>query len=238
MRWIFPMRCWILRQTFRKRSSTNSSGSARPAVRPNPCTDCNRYMKPDHLLLAGRKHTDWIMWSRGHYARAGPPFTTSRRSAGFGVRPAAGGDVCTRAKCAPSLSSSIFRMPASTTSQDICFCAGRRLRPLFMEEISPASTTRRAIDVGGRKVGTHSGAGGTPSASEGLGLAMGAHRSTSAPGYAGQHDRTASATVYLAGPDSFRLNLTSLSAPPPRQAAVSGRCRPGVSAHHYTGGEG
>lgn len=33
-----PTRCWILRQTFRKRSSTNSSGSTRPAARPIPAS--------------------------------------------------------------------------------------------------------------------------------------------------------------------------------------------------------
>ncbi len=42
---------------------------------PNPCIDCNRYMKFDHLLRWAEAH-GWIMWSRAitpGWSRTRPP---------------------------------------------------------------------------------------------------------------------------------------------------------------------
>lgn len=91
---------------------------------PNPCIDCNRYMKFDHLLRWAEAHgLDHVV--TGHYARVEQDeatgrwllkrvwtrtktramcSTTSRRSSW--LMSACRWVVCTRAKCAPSPSSS------------------------------------------------------------------------------------------------------------------------------------
>ena len=166
-------------------------------------------------------------------------------------------------------------------SQDICFVPdGDYAR--FMEDFTgkhyPAGDF---LDVGGRKVGTHSGAVRyTIGQRKGLGLAMGApvyvcakdmQANTVTVGpeselfdtivYANEvnwiaipelkgplrvtartryHQTEQPATVYPAGPDSFRLEFDQPQRGPHPGAgrrAVSGRCRP-RRRHHYTGGEG
>ena len=91
---------------------------------PNPCIDCNKYMKFDHLLRWAEAHgLDHVV--TGHYARVSRTrpraagcskrvwtrtktramcSTTSRRSSW--LMSACRWVVCTRAKCAPSPSSS------------------------------------------------------------------------------------------------------------------------------------
>ena len=91
---------------------------------PNPCIDCNRYMKFDHLLRWAEAHgLDYVSraimpgWSRTRPRAAGCSkrgwtkaktramcFTTSRRSSW--LMSVCRWVVCTRAKCAPSPSSS------------------------------------------------------------------------------------------------------------------------------------
>ena len=71
---------------------------------PNPCIDCNRYMKFDHLLRWAEAHAGCSkrVWTRTK-TRA-MCSTTSRRSSW--LMSACRWVVCTRAKCAPSPSSS------------------------------------------------------------------------------------------------------------------------------------
>ena len=280
MRWIFPTRCWILRQTFRKRSSTKFIRVYEAGGTPNPCIDCNRYMKFDHLLRWAEAHgLDHVV--TGHYARVEQDEATGRWLLKKGldenkdqsyvlynltqeqlahVRLPLGG--LHKSEVRAIAEQQHFVNARKHDSQDICFVPdGDYAR--FMEDFTgrhyPAGDF---LDVGGRKVGTHSGAVRyTIGQRKGLGLAMGApvyvcakdmQANTVTVGpeselfdtivYANEvnwiaipelkgplrvtartryHQTEQPATVYPAGPDSFRLEFDRPQrAPTPGQAVV------------------
>ena len=120
---------------------------------PNPCIDCNKYMKFDHLLRWAEAHgLNYVV--TGHYARVEQDEATGRWLLKKGQH---------------------FVNARKHDSQDICFVPdGNYAR--FMEDFTgkhyPAGDF---LDVSGKKVGTHSGAVRyTIGQRKGLGLAMGA----------------------------------------------------------------
>ena len=160
---------------------------------PNPCIDCNRYMKFDHLLRWAEAHgLDHVV--TGHYARVEQDEATGRWLLKKGldenkdqsyvlynltqeqlahVRLPLGG--LHKSEVRAIAEQQHFVNARKHDSQDICFVPdGDYAR--FMEEFTgkhyPAGDF---LDVGGRKVGTHSGAVRyTIGQRKGLGLAMGA----------------------------------------------------------------
>ena len=160
---------------------------------PNPCIDCNRYMKFDHLLRWAESHgMEYVV--TGHYARVEQDEATGRWLLKKGldegkdqsyvlynltqeqlahVRLPLGG--CTRPKCVRLRKSSISSTPASTTARISALCR-TAITPRFMEDFTgkhyPAGDF---LDENGKKVGTHNGAVRyTIGQRKGLGLAMGA----------------------------------------------------------------
>lgn len=247
---------------------------------PNPCIDCNRYMKFDHLLRWAEAHgLDYVV--TGHYARVEQDEATGRWLLKKGldenkdqsyvlynltqeqlahVRLPLGG--LHKSEVRAIAEQQHFVNARKHDSQDICFVPdGDYAR--FMEDFTgkhyPAGDF---LDIGGRKVGTHSGAVRyTIGQRKGLGLAMGApvyvcakdmkaNTVTVGPEselfdtivYANEvnwiaipelkaplrvtartryHQTEQSATVYPAGPDSFRLEFDQPQrAPTPGQAVV------------------
>lgn len=160
---------------------------------PNPCIDCNRYMKFDHLLRWAEAHgLDHVV--TGHYARVEQDEATGRWLLKKGldeskdqsyvlynltqeqlahVRLPLGG--LHKSEVRAIAEQQHFVNARKHDSQDICFVPdGDYAR--FMEDFTgkhyPAGDF---LDVGGRKVGTHSGAVRyTIGQRKGLGLAMGA----------------------------------------------------------------
>ena len=160
---------------------------------PNPCIDCNRYMKFDHLLRWAEAHgLDYVV--TGHYARVEQDEATGRWLLKKGldenkdqsyvlynltqeqlahVRLPLGG--LHKSEVRAIAEQQHFVNARKHDSQDICFVPdGDYAR--FMEDFTgkhyPAGDF---LDVGGRKVGTHSGAVRyTIGQRKGLGLAMGA----------------------------------------------------------------
>ena len=247
---------------------------------PNPCIDCNKYMKFDHLLRWAEAHgLDYVV--TGHYARVEQDEATGRWLLKKGldenkdqsyvlynltqeqlahVRLPLGG--LHKSEVRAIAEQQHFVNARKHDSQDICFVPdGDYAR--FMEDFTgkhyPAGDF---LDVGGRKVGTHSGAVRyTIGQRKGLGLAMGApvyvcakdmQANTVTVGpeselfdtivYANEvnwiaipelkgplrvtartryHQTEQPATVYPAGPDSFRLEFDQPQrAPTPGQAVV------------------
>ena len=245
---------------------------------PNPCIDCNRYMKFDHLLRWAEAHgLDYVV--TGHYARVEQDEATGRWLLKKGldenkdqsyvlynltqeqlahVRLPLGG--LHKSEVRAIAEQQHFVNARKHDSQDICFVPdGDYAR--FMEDFTgkhyPAGDF---LDVGGKKVGTHSGAVRyTIGQRKGLGLAMGApvyvcakdmQANTVTVGpeselfdtivYANEvnwiaipelkgplrvtartryHQTEQPATVYPAGPDSFRLEFDQPQrAPTPGQA--------------------
>ena len=160
---------------------------------PNPCIDCNKYMKFDHLLRWAEAHgLDYVV--TGHYARVEQDEATGRWLLKKGLDEGKDQSYVlynlTQAQLAHvrlplgGLHKSEVRAIAEEQgfvnarkhdSQDICFVPdGDYAR--FMEDFTgkhyPAGDF---LDVGGKKVGTHSGAVRyTIGQRKGLGLAMGA----------------------------------------------------------------
>ena len=160
---------------------------------PNPCIDCNKYMKFDHLLRWAEAHgLDHVV--TGHYARVEQDEATGRWLLKKGldenkdqsyvlynltqeqlahVRLPLGG--LHKSEVRAIAEQQHFVNARKHDSQDICFVPdGDYAR--FMEDFTgkhyPAGDF---LDVGGRKVGTHSGAVRyTIGQRKGLGLAMGA----------------------------------------------------------------
>ena len=160
---------------------------------PNPCIDCNRYMKFDHLLRWAEAHgLDYVV--TGHYARVEQDEATGRWLLKKGldenkdqsyvlynltqeqlahVRLPLGG--LHKSEVRAIAEQQHFVNARKHDSQDICFVPdGDYAR--FMEDFTgkhyPAGDF---LDVGGKKVGTHSGAVRyTIGQRKGLGLAMGA----------------------------------------------------------------
>lgn len=160
---------------------------------PNPCIDCNRYMKFDHLLRWAEAHgMDHVV--TGHYARVEQDEATGRWLLKKGldenkdqsyvlynltqeqlahVRLPLGG--LHKSEVRAIAEQQHFVNARKHDSQDICFVPdGDYAR--FMEDFTgkhyPAGDF---LDVGGKKVGTHSGAVRyTIGQRKGLGLAMGA----------------------------------------------------------------
>mgnify|MGYP000339891993 FL=1 len=160
---------------------------------PNPCIDCNRYMKFDHLLRWAEAHgLDHVV--TGHYARVEQDEATGRWLLKKGldenkdqsyvlynltqeqlahVRLPLGG--LHKSEVRAIAEQQHFVNARKHDSQDICFVPdGDYAR--FMEDFTgkhyPAGDF---LDVGGKKVGTHSGAVRyTIGQRKGLGLAMGA----------------------------------------------------------------
>ena len=247
---------------------------------PNPCIDCNKYMKFDHLLRWAEAHgLDHVV--TGHYARVEQDEATGRWLLKKGldenkdqsyvlynltqeqlahVRLPLGG--LHKSEVRAIAEQQHFVNARKHDSQDICFVPdGDYAR--FMEDFTgkhyPAGDF---LDVGGKKVGTHSGAVRyTIGQRKGLGLAMGApvyvcakdmQANTVTVGpeselfdtivYANEvnwiaipelkgplrvtartryHQTEQPATVYPAGPDSFRLEFDQPQrAPTPGQAVV------------------
>ena len=143
---------------------------------PNPCIDCNRYMKFDHLLRWAEAHgLDHVV--TGHYARVEQDEATGRWLLKKGldenkdqsyvlynltqeqlahVRLPLGG--LHKSEVRAIAEQQHFVNARKHDSQDICFVPdGDYAR--FMEDFTgkhyPAGDF---LDVGGRKVGTHSGA--------------------------------------------------------------------------------
>ena len=160
---------------------------------PNPCIDCNKYMKFDHLLRWAEAHgLDYVV--TGHYARVEQDEATGRWLLKKGLDEGKDQSYVlynlTQAQLAHvrlplgGLHKSEVRAIAEEQgfvnarkhdSQDICFVPdGDYAR--FMEDFTgkhyPAGDF---LDVSGKKVGTHSGAVRyTIGQRKGLGLAMGA----------------------------------------------------------------
>ena len=247
---------------------------------PNPCIDCNKYMKFDHLLRWAEAHgLDYVV--TGHYARVEQDEATGRWLLKKGldegkdqsyvlynltqeqlahVRLPLGG--LHKSEVRAIAEEQGFVNARKHDSQDICFVPdGDYAR--FMEDFTgkhyPAGDF---LDVSGKKVGTHSGAVRyTIGQRKGLGLAMGApvyvcakdmQANTVTVGpeaelfdtivYADEvnwiaipeltgplrvtartryHQAEQPATVYPAGPDSFRLEFDQPQrAPTPGQAVV------------------
>ena len=160
---------------------------------PNPCIDCNKYMKFDHLLRWAEAHgLDHVV--TGHYARVEQDEATGRWLLKKGldenkdqsyvlynltqeqlahVRLPLGG--LHKSEVRAIAEQQHFVNARKHDSQDICFVPdGDYAR--FMEDFTgkhyPAGDF---LDVGGKKVGTHSGAVRyTIGQRKGLGLAMGA----------------------------------------------------------------
>ena len=247
---------------------------------PNPCIDCNRTMKFDKMLDFARAHgLDYVV--TGHYARIEQDPETGRwllKKALYTDKdqsyvlyaltqdqlahtkfPLGGMDKPSIRKIAEEQG---FCNARKHDSQDICFVPdGDYAR--FMEDFTGKHyPVGDFLDVGGRKVGTHSGAVRyTIGQRKGLGLAMGApvyvcakdmQANTVTVGpeselfdtivYANEvnwiaipelkgplrvtartryHQTEQPATVYPAGPDSFRLEFDQPQrAPTPGQAVV------------------
>ena len=160
---------------------------------PNPCIDCNKYMKFDHLLRWAEAHgLDYVV--TGHYARVEQDEATGRWLLKKGldegkdqsyvlynltqeqlahVRLPLGG--LHKSEVRAIAEEQHFVNARKHDSQDICFVPdGDYAR--FMEDFTgkhyPAGDF---LDVSGKKVGTHSGAVRyTIGQRKGLGLAMGA----------------------------------------------------------------
>ena len=160
---------------------------------PNPCIDCNKYMKFDHLLRWAEAHgLDYVV--TGHYARVEQDEVTGRWLLKKGldegkdqsyvlynltqeqlahVRLPLGG--LHKSEVRAIAEEQHFVNARKHDSQDICFVPdGDYAR--FMEDFTgkhyPAGDF---LDVSGKKVGTHSGAVRyTIGQRKGLGLAMGA----------------------------------------------------------------
>ncbi len=160
---------------------------------PNPCIDCNKYMKFDHLLRWAEAHgLDYVV--TGHYARVEQDEATGRWLLKKGldegkdqsyvlynltqeqlahVRLPLGG--LHKSEVRAIAEQQHFVNARKHDSQDICFVPdGDYAR--FMEDFTgkhyPAGDF---LDVNGKKVGTHSGAVRyTIGQRKGLGLAMGA----------------------------------------------------------------
>ena len=160
---------------------------------PNPCIDCNKYMKFDHLLRWAEAHgLDHVV--TGHYARVEQDEATGRWLLKKGldenkdqsyvlynltqeqlahVRLPLGG--LHKSEVRAIAEQQHFVNARKHDSQDICFVPdGDYAR--FMEDFTgkhyPAGDF---LDVGGKKVGTHNGAVRyTIGQRKGLGLAMGA----------------------------------------------------------------
>ena len=160
---------------------------------PNPCIDCNKYMKFDHLLRWAEAHgLDYVV--TGHYARVEQDEATGRWLLKKGldegkdqsyvlynltqeqlahVRLPLGG--LHKSEVRAIAEEQGFVNARKHDSQDICFVPdGDYAR--FMEDFTgkhyPAGDF---LDVSGKKVGTHSGAVRyTIGQRKGLGLAMGA----------------------------------------------------------------
>ena len=160
---------------------------------PNPCIDCNKYMKFDHLLRWAEAHgLDYVV--TGHYARVEKDEATGRWLLKKGldegkdqsyvlynltqeqlahVRLPLGG--LHKSEVRALAEEQGFVNARKHDSQDICFVPdGDYAR--FMEDFTgkhyPAGDF---LDVSGKKVGTHSGAVRyTIGQRKGLGLAMGA----------------------------------------------------------------
>ena len=129
---------------------------------PNPCIDCNRYMKFDHLLRWAESHgMEYVV--TGHYARVEQDEATGRWLLKKGLDEG------------KDQSYVHFINARKHDSQDICFVPdGDYAR--FMEDFTgkhyPAGDF---LDENGKKVGTHNGAVRyTIGQRKGLGLAMGA----------------------------------------------------------------
>ena len=128
---------------------------------PNPCIDCNRYMKFDHLLRWAESHgMEYVV--TGHYARVEQDEATGRWLLKKGldegkdqsyvlynltqeqlahVRLPLGG--CTRPKCVRSRKNSISSTPASTTARISALCR-TAITPASWRTL-PASITRQVI---------------------------------------------------------------------------------------------
>ena len=160
---------------------------------PNPCIDCNKYMKFDHLLRWAEAHgLDYVV--TGHYARVEQDEATGRWLLKKGldegkdqsyvlynltqeqlahVRLPLGG--LHKSEVRAIAEEQGFVNARKHDSQDICFVPdGDYAR--FMEDFTgkhyPAGDF---LDISGKKVGTHSGAVRyTIGQRKGLGLAMGA----------------------------------------------------------------
>ena len=246
---------------------------------PNPCIDCNRYLKFDHLLNRARElGCDYI--ATGHYVQR-----WQDENGRWGLRknddPGKDQSYVLYSLTQDQLAHTLFPLGGmhkdavraiaeeqglcnarKHDSQDICFVPDGDYEK-FMEDFTgkhyPAGDF---LDVGGKKVGTHSGAVRyTIGQRKGLGLAMGApvyvcakdmQANTVTVGpeselfdtivYANEvnwiaipelkgplrvtartryHQTEQPATVYPAGPDSFRLEFDQPQrAPTPGQAVV------------------
>ena len=160
---------------------------------PNPCIDCNKYMKFDHLLRWAESHgMEYVV--TGHYARVEQDEATGRWLLKKGldegkdqsyvlynltqeqlahVRLPLGG--LHKSEVRAIAEEQGFVNARKHDSQDICFVPdGDYAR--FMEDFTgkhyPAGDF---LDISGKKVGTHSGAVRyTIGQRKGLGLAMGA----------------------------------------------------------------
>ena len=245
---------------------------------PNPCIDCNRYLKFDRLYRRAKElGCEYVV--TGHYARIEEE--NGRFLLKKAVDPTKDQSYVLYSMTQDELRHTLFPLDGMTKthtrelarklgfynadkpdSQDICFVPdGDYAR--FMEDFTgkhyPAGDF---LDVGGKKVGTHSGAVRyTIGQRKGLGLAMGApvyvcakdmQANTVTVGpeselfdtivYANEvnwiaipelkgplrvtartryHQTEQPATVYPAGPDSFRLEFDQPQrAPTPGQAVV------------------
>ncbi len=188
-----PMRCWISPPTSGRRSSNKFIRVYEMGGTPNPCIDCNRYMKFDHLLRWAESHgMEYVV--TGHYARVEQDEATGRWLLKKGldegkdqsyvlynltqeqlahVRLPLGG--LHKAEVREIAEKQHFINARKHDSQDICFVPdGDYAR--FMEDFTgkhyPAGDF---LDENGKKVGTHNGAVRyTIGQRKGLGLAMGA----------------------------------------------------------------
>ena len=126
---------------------------------PNPCIDCNKYMKFRHLLDWARAHGMWSRATMPGWSRTRPPAVSCSKRGWTRARTRATCSTtslrsswrisvcrwaaCTRLRCARSRSSTNLSMPASTTVRTSASCRMATMPALW--RTSPANTTRQVI---------------------------------------------------------------------------------------------
>lgn len=178
-------------EEFERRVVARFARAYEEGLTPNPCIDCNRFMKFDLLLHRARElGCDYI--ATGHYARIGSDAATGRRTLSKAADPAKDQSYVLYALTQEQLSRTLFplgdltkpevraiaerqgfRNAHKSESQDICFVPdGDYLG--FLERRRGAPYERGDIlTCEGTKVGTHRGAAGyTIGQRKGLGVAL------------------------------------------------------------------
>ena len=141
---------------------------------PNPCIDCNKYMKFDHLLRWADAHgIDYVV--TGHYARVEQDEATGRWLLKKGLDENKDQSYVLYNLTQEQLAHVRLPLGGLHKSEDICFVPDRDYAK-FMEDFTGKHyPPGDFLDENGSRVGTHQGAVRyTIGQRKGLGLAMGA----------------------------------------------------------------